>query len=113
MKLTTRQLAEKKFLKSLIKPTSTIIVQQTKVARSGMSRRLELYVMAKNELIRITYSVAQLMGSSINSNGILVTGCGMDMHFATVSNLSYYLFGGKKLKNFKGNGGSCLAWKSI
>jgi hypothetical protein len=62
------------------------------VARSGMSRRIELYTTdEKGNFDRIGYHVAHVIGwpYSVDKGGILVSGCGMDMVFHTVSTLNY------------------------
>ena len=98
-----------------IKPGSTIIVNQTHVSSSGMSRRLELYVIDKknNRLNRITYQVGKALEWNVNEKGLKVDGSGMDMPFHTISCLTWVLFRSDKLKSYKGNGGSCINWQSI
>jgi len=97
-----------------LKPNSTIIVNQTSVSSSGMTRRLELYIVNKksNRLDRITYLVGDVLDWNVNDTGLKVQGCGMDMHFHTVSTLSHYMFGIED-KAYTGNGGSCMNWQSI
>lgn len=57
-----------------------------------MYRRLDLYVIERGKLERITYSAAIVIDWPINDDGIGVSGCGMDMHFHTVYTLARYLF---------------------
>lgn len=52
----------------------------THVARSGMSRRIKFFIVENNEIRNIT----NLFDGNINSDGLLVRGCGMDMCFATL-----------------------------
>ena len=47
-----------------------------------------------------------------NENGELVTGCGMDMTFWLADRITYEL-GYKNRKHLHGNGGSCLAWRTL
>ena len=64
----------------------------------------------------LTYWVGQLLEWGTNNNGILVSGCGMDMAFHLADTITYGMYGSKKrakIKTFKGNGGSCLDWKAI
>ena len=89
-----------------------IYINITKVSRSGMSRRMKVYTLNMRE---ITEEVGTLVNCSTNENGILVTGCGMDMTFWLSDHLTFALWGTKKqtIKTFKGNGGSCLNWKCL
>jgi hypothetical protein len=63
------------------------------VSSSGMSRDISLYYKDTN----ITYSAALAMGDKVKSsngfNAIRVSGCGMDMGFHLVYNLSLTLYG--------------------
>ena len=110
--LSSLQQESKNWLRKFVKPTSTIIVIQKSVSKSGMSRRLELYTFHKGRLVRLTWHIAQLMEYSRNDKGLLVNGCGMDMHFATVYNLTSYLFP-RSSKYLTGNGGGTLEWQSL
>lgn len=76
-------------------PGETIYVIQRSVSKSGMSRKLDLYIMRSGTLLRITWSVAQLLRWSYDKNkdALTVGGCGMDMHFHTVYCLSGAYFG--------------------
>jgi hypothetical protein len=63
-----------------------------KVSRSGMSRRIEIYVVNdEKRMSRIGWLVAQIAGYSydIDKGGILAEGCGMDMIFSILSNFNY------------------------
>lgn len=69
------------------------------VSRSGMYRRVQLFIVgcsaskdskyAEGRIIDISYWAAKVMEWPYNENGIGVRGCGMDMLFHTVDNLSY------------------------
>lgn len=61
------------------------------VSRSGMSRRIEYYVVHEDEIVRIGYLIARITENSydINKGGLLVGGCGMDMIFSVLSNFNY------------------------
>lgn len=71
------------------------------VSRSGMSRRIEFYATGtevdyngkaregKPSIDRITWAIAYVLGYPMNDQGLRVDGCGMDMCFATISNLNY------------------------
>lgn len=81
-----------KELREILKPGDTVGVIQRHVSRSGMLRHLSLYAGERN----ITHLAGRAMGDpakDINGRWVLkVPGCGMDMHFATVYNLSRSLF---------------------
>jgi hypothetical protein len=58
------------------------------------ARRIEFYATGedykgKPSIDRITWSVACILGAPINNLGLRVDGCGMDMRFATISDLNY------------------------
>jgi hypothetical protein len=102
----------KKELKALLEQleTSTIFVVQRGVSRSGIRRYLDLYVLPGNtnshsnilpvpldgqvKPLRITHKVARALQRVYNDKRecLEVSGCGMDMHFATVSELSCALY---------------------
>lgn len=81
-------------LLGLIKPGDTIHTVLRHVSRSGMSRRIDLYKLDGTDAIYLTASVADLLGYRCKTfdNGLTVNGCGMDMGFAVVYDLSYTLF---------------------
>lgn len=66
------------------------------VAPSGMKRWLSLVVVWDGKIQDITYLAAQALGDKLvdkhGSNTIAMGGCGMDMGFALVYNLSRVLF---------------------
>lgn len=72
---------------------SRVYVKTETVAKSGMSRTVSVYVpvTSKGELFikDISYFVAPITGQKIDKNGnIKLHGCGMDMHYWLVSELS-------------------------
>lgn len=71
-----------------------------RVAPSGMSRCLDIYVETKNGLININRLVSIINEDTYTNDGLVrVVGCGMDMLF----NTSYVLNGQAKwLDNYKG-----------
>lgn len=55
------------------------------VSKSGMSRRMDFFVLQNEECVRITHLLARLLGWSHDPDkGMRVDGCGMDMGFHTV-----------------------------
>jgi len=103
----------KKDLKKFIKPSSKLSINITKVSRSGMTRRMLVYAMKGTELINITWDISKLCELSENDEGIKVTGCGMDMAFWLVDDITLQLYGNKKPKGLKGNGGKSLDWQIL
>lgn len=71
------------------------------VARSGMSRTIDFYVVKDNRLVYLTGYMSKVLNIACNKQGALkVQGCGMDMIFACVYELSMSLFGdGYSLKH--------------
>jgi hypothetical protein len=81
-------------LLELLKDDTIIYTSLVSVARSGMTRRIKCYIVKDNEINNISFFVARFLEWSLNDKGIKVEGCGMDMGFHTVNNLSI----GLKLK---------------
>ena len=60
----------------------------TGVAKSGMSRTMEVYVIEGDDLRRITHYFARAGGYKLTDKGIRISGCGMDMRFALLADVS-------------------------
>jgi len=77
-----------------VKPGDKVHIICRHVASSGMSRRMDFYLVRKSQLIYITGHVADITGyKQHHRDGALkVSGCGMDMGFAVVYDLSRRLF---------------------
>jgi hypothetical protein len=88
-------------LRKLIKddPKPTIYTINRHTSSSGMSRDISLVYIKNNEPYHINYSASLALGDKLVSrNGhdcIRVNGCGMDMGFHLVYNLSSVLFAGQ------------------
>jgi hypothetical protein len=81
------------YLKELLHPGDTVYTSLAHVSRSGMYRVINLYVMKDNQPVKIDWWVAKLQqGYDERWEGCKAGGCGMDMGFALVYNLSYVLF---------------------
>ena len=93
-------------LRELLKPGDTVNTILRHVSRSGMSRSISLISADMQEL---DYWASRVLGDSIDQKhgGIRIGGCGMDMGFALVYNLSARLFPGGF--GCIGNGGDELA----
>src|SRR5690348_13201489 len=77
-------------LRQTLKPGDTVYTVLRSVSRSGMSRDIDLYVIQDSELRWISRIAARAMDATFNEKKdcIKVGGCGMDMGFDLVYNLS-------------------------
>lgn len=94
-----KQIESIETLRKMLKPGDTVYTKVNSVSRSGMSRRISLYVARANEIKDITWDVARAFGDPIKQRGeyvqdagLWVGGYGMDMCFHTVYNLGRTLF---------------------
>lgn len=89
----------KKHLAARLRPGTTVYTVTRHVSRSGMMRRMDVYAFAPDpdggepSKLYLTYWAAQLLGYSMNDDGMRVDGCGMDMGFHVVHSLSYAMHG--------------------
>ena len=89
-------------LRELLPPGSTVYTILRHVSKSGMSRRIDCYTIIDNEPRYLSGYVSRLVGDRLHpGGGIVVGGCGMDMGFHIVHNLSYALHG---MDNHDGEG---------
>lgn len=81
-------------LKEIIGDTRTIYTKLNHVSRSGMYRVIDVFIIQDNKPLRISWSVAKAIGNKYDRRheGVGIGGCGMDMGFAIVYNLSMALF---------------------
>ena len=87
-------------LQELITGETTIYTILRSVSTSGMSRRMSVKVIdSKGDLLDITYYVGGALGYPVSDiyghRVIRVNGCGMDMGFIVVYDLSHTLFNGQ------------------
>ena len=84
-------------LRSMMDVGNTIYTVLRHVSSSGMTRYIDLYVIKDNRPLRITWSAAQALGWTYDSQreSLKVTGCGMDMGFHTVYSLARVIYNGK------------------
>jgi hypothetical protein len=76
-----------------LKPGDTIYTRLDHVSRSGMYRVISLFVMRDNEPWNISHMAAPLLeGYDEKHEGCKASGCGMDMGWHLVYNLSRQLF---------------------
>lgn len=81
-------------LRETLKPGTTVYTVLRHVSRSSMSRDIDVYVMEDNHPRRITWTVAKAadLTYSRKAEAIKIGGCGMDMGFAIVYDLSRALY---------------------
>jgi len=77
-----------------LKKGDTLYTNVKSVSRSGMSRQIAVYAIQDNKPFFISYYIAELLNYKMNNNNgaIKISGCGMDMAFAIVYELSKKLF---------------------
>lgn len=91
-------------LRGMLPPGSTVYTVLRHVSRSGMSRRIDVYSIAidassgEPHMHYLSGYVATALGYQRHDSGALVVGgCGMDMGYSVVHNLSYALHGMKDM----------------
>jgi len=98
--LMDRNYAIERLLTYYVKPGTKVYTILRHVSSSGMSRNISLVIANGDEVIDITYYAAHALEDKlIESKGyraIRVNGCGMDMGFHLVYNLSSVLFAGQE-----------------
>jgi len=90
-----KQNAKRYLLEQLeIKPGDEIFTVLRHVSQSGMMRHVSLFYLKENDLVNISYHVSKLIDFpfSDKNNAVKVSGCGTDVGFQTVYNMSYHLF---------------------
>ena len=95
MKPTKEERAEsREFLLGLLKPGDKVYTILRHVSRSGMSRRISTVFIKDGEPLDISPGVARVLELPYhwNQEGMRIDGCGMDMGFAIVYELSRHLF---------------------
>lgn len=85
-------------LRKMLKPGDTVYTVLKHVSRSGMSRKIDVYCILDGEPRWIAGYVGKAIDNPQSrkdwerSQGLTVSGCGMDMGFHIVYNLSRVLF---------------------
>jgi hypothetical protein len=81
-------------LRKILKPGDTVYTSLKHVSRSGMYRIIEVITIQNNQPIWLSQLVAKACRERYDtkSEGVGISGCGMDMGFALVYNLSHTLF---------------------
>ena len=81
-------------LREILKPGDTVSTVLRHVSSSGMSRSISPVICGEDGPTDLTWLVVRALGDRFDqkNGGIKVGGCGMDMGFHLVYNLSYTLF---------------------
>ena len=92
------QRAAREELYKLLRPDEDVQCVLRHCSRSGMMRVIDLFVIRKGDLRRISWSAAKALGWTYDRNheGVKVGGCGMDMGFHLVYSLSSVVFEGTR-----------------
>ena len=92
MNKTQKKEARAELLK-ILKPGDTVYTVVTKVSSSGMTRHITPFIIHKGAARNISWYVWAILGyRRDDSGGNVVSGCGMDMGFHIVYNLSRSLW---------------------
>lgn len=96
-KLTKKQQAERQEaidkLREMLKPGDTVYTILRHVSRSGMRREISIAAGDVATASELTWLAAVATGDRIGKHaGIIIDGCGMDMGFSLVYNLSSVLY---------------------
>ena len=80
----------KEVLKNQIKKGDTVHTITRQVSASGMYRHISVIVKSGEDLLNQSYNIARLLGYKYKdkTNSVGISGCGMDMGFALVYDLS-------------------------
>jgi len=79
-------------LRKFLRPGSTVYTVLRSVARSGMSRVIDLYTFDDGRKVYLTGYVSKVLGMTRTDDGIRVNGCGSDAGFDTVYALARTMF---------------------
>lgn len=93
-KATAQELETRDRLREILKPGTTVRTILRSVSRSGMIREISAVVVAKDgSVIDLDWMIVRAgLGYKFGKNGIKIGGCGMDMGFALVYDLSRSLY---------------------
>lgn len=110
MKPTNEQQQEaREFLLKILKPGTKIYTITRHVSRSGMMRRISAFIVKDGEIQDLDWLIARtgLFNRHPTDEGLVIGGCGMDMHFHLVYELGRVLFpkGFKLVKGMYGRNG--------
>jgi len=81
-----------KTLVELFSKTKVVYTVLKKVSPSGMSRHISSFVIIDNEPRVIDYQISKILELPLKDDGVLISGCGMDMGFHLVYSLGSTIF---------------------
>lgn len=93
-----RQKNNREDLLNMLKPGDTLFTVIRSVSRSGMFRRIDVYLLRDSDRVWLTGRVASVIEARYSMDdwrhekGMGMSGCGMDMGFEAIYQLSYALF---------------------
>lgn len=79
-------------LRRLFPAGSTVHTILRHVSKSGMQRRISVVAIEDGNPRDVSWLVAQACGYRLKDDAIVVGGCGMDMGFSVVYDLSWHLY---------------------
>jgi hypothetical protein len=78
-----------------------LYVQVMQVSKSGMSRRVKVYIVLNNRIINVTYNVAETIGYTLlNDDTIRIGGCGYNIADWLVKRVSKVLFNDENMIDY-------------
>ena len=80
-------------VRAICQPGTTLYTVIRSVAKSGMSRTLDVYAIQDGAPRYLSGYVATILGLTRTDNGLRIGGCGFDAGFHVVQNLSYAIHG--------------------
>ena len=83
-------------LSDMVKPGDTVYTVLRHVTASGMRRSIDAYIIRNNEPVWLSYWAGKALGYKTDNKhgGLILNGCGTDMGFEFVYNLSAVVFSG-------------------
>lgn len=99
-------------LREIVKPGDTVYVSLKHVSRSGMLRVIQPFIIQEGRPRHIGYLAAKAIDLPYDRNkeGVRIGGCGMDMGFALVYDLSRVLFPEGFKVDGRGRNGDMSGW---
>lgn len=81
-------------LLKFLTPGDTVYTMTRHVSRSGMMRRISVFIARDNRIVDLDWHIAKtgLFKRHKSKEGLIVGGCGMDMHFHVIHTLGRYLY---------------------
>lgn len=82
-------------LRKYMTPGTTVLTILRRISSSGMTRLIDIHIIVDNEPLRFTWTAARALGWTYDRKreALRVDGCGLDVGFNAVYNLSYLLHG--------------------